>query len=144
MFGVRRQKSEEDQPSANAINSMPPWQGAGLIAQPMQIAVGRRGKTVPGVLLSANGVEAPMRADDLRDFAAGRLDIIESVGQDAPVSFLARTSGISPNSAAGEQVQGLPKESVVFLPPPMTSPPTEVLVGATLAGFILWAGQLPR
>ncbi|MEV0056326.1 hypothetical protein AB0H34_38310 [Saccharopolyspora shandongensis] len=142
MVSWLRRKSEGAQPSAATTNGSAPWRGGDLSAEPMPVAVGRQGrKTVPGVLLSAGAAQVRVRADELRRFAGGKLDIVESVG-DGPLAFLARASAAAPDSLAAEQTRDLPADSVVLLPASPTSPPITVLTGDVLAGFSRWAQGL--
>ncbi|MEV0703162.1 hypothetical protein AB0I53_35310 [Saccharopolyspora sp. NPDC050389] len=142
MVGWLRRKSEKAQPSAATTDESTPWRGGDLIAEPMPVSVGRQGrKTVPGVLLSAGEVQVRLHADELRQLAAGKLDIVESVG-DEPLAFLARASAAAPDSLAAEQTRDLPADSVVPLPASTTSPPIAVLTGDALADFTRWARGL--
>jgi hypothetical protein len=114
-----------------------PWNGGGLRAAAGEVAV-KKG-TRPGILLSANEVEAGVMPRELRDFGRGELDIVEPFGT-GPLVFLARVRAAAPTSLAEQQLRGLPADAVVLLVP--EAPPAVVLTSEVRDSFLRWAQTL--
>lgn len=145
MFGRSRRTDSDTEHPVLSIPSpeVVPWQGeGGLRGKFAPIAVGRKGRLIPGVLLTVGEVAAQLRLDELRAMLAGKTGIVESV-QSEPLTFLARPRAAAPSSAAAEWTSGLPDEALVLLVAPMHGPPAAVLNSASVTGFSEWVRALP-
>ncbi|MBF0816562.1 hypothetical protein E4U02_09080 [Microbacterium paludicola] len=86
-----------------------PWAGAGTTAEAVTVELPVLfGRKPVGCVRFAEG--ETFRADDLREAAAGRALVLESVGRD-PLAFLFRADAPSPGSAIAPLAAGRDPES---------------------------------
>lgn len=120
------------------------WKGPGLVARPVVLETGlrRRGMTT-GVAVTAGGFTAHLRADELREFCEGRVEIIETTAAHSPLMFLARAGSADPDSRAWRSMRQLPAGSAALMPADEEMRPVVVIEGAMLVDLGSWTAELP-
>lgn len=118
------------------------WQQAGVVARPVQCAVGfRKRRLAPGVELDAGDARVRFLSSELATFFDGRTGNLESA-HDGHLYYLYRVSDSLP--PAGEQLlAGVPRDSIALLAAsPKLLTPVVVLPPDAAAEFAGWFHSL--
>jgi len=118
------------------------WQSAGVVARPVECAVGfRRRKTAPGVEIASRDVRVRFLCRELDDFLTGRTDNLECWGRGETYFLYLVSEALPP---AGEQtLSGVPHGSITLLAAsPRLLTPVFVLLPNEAADLGRWFGAL--
>ena len=135
-------KNRAPQPDAGAV---PPWEDAGarIVAQDGSDYL--RGKNRMAVRVAAGGVDVIFRADELKDFLAGSLMILETVNA-SDLAFAIRRRDIGDDMPASSAVADLdvdPDAIVMLFSDATGLRVAHVFDAAAAQSLQAWAEQLP-
>lgn len=120
---------------------VPPWRGVSASADWTNVPLSQGGRPRPVIRLFIGGDVVVLHTSDIRALVDGRQAVAESDSQ--PLAFLASPALVDPTSLGGQQVAGLPPESLVLLRGAQEAP-TAVLRDADARTFRKWVSGLPR
>ncbi|PYY32813.1 MULTISPECIES: hypothetical protein [unclassified Curtobacterium] len=138
MFGRARRDTEPVD-----LGTLAPWQSDGVSAQCVPLPIGRKGKTIPGVMLFDGTVSPVFAVREVQQLVDHDLNTAENVNQ-PPIAFLMWPDDAADDSPAGRWLHDAPAESLTLLVDPLETPPTVQLLGPALNSFREWVHTLPR
>lgn len=138
MFGRTRRDAEPVD-----LSTLAPWQSDGVSAQCVPLPIGRKGKTIPGVMVFDGTVSPVFAVREVQRLVDHDLNTVENVIQ-PPIAFLMWPDDAADDSIAGHWLRGAPAESLTLLVEPLEVSPTVQLLGPALKSFREWVHTLPR
>ncbi|QWS32516.1 hypothetical protein [Curtobacterium aetherium] len=138
LFGRARRSAEPVD-----LGTLEPWRSDVVTATCVPLPIGRKGRTIPGVMLFDGSVSPVFAVREVQQLVDHDLNTAENVNQ-PPIAFLMWPDDAADDSPAGRWLRHAPAESLTLLVDPLETPPTVQLQGEALESFREWVHTLPR